>query len=140
MGSIYSVGLTGESNYQPAIKRAKTGETVTLRLEPFNRHDNEAIAVENRFGETIGYIPADSFIKRIVHLEKKPLACHVERIGKGSAGIYGVILQIELSADNPTPIYTGEKPAPKKRSNPAPKKSKKNASSSILKGLLKMFR
>lgn len=140
MGKTYSVGLAGESKYQPAVKRAKSGQVATLRLEPFNRHDKEAIAVENAGGETIGYIPADSFIKRIVHQEGKPLACHIESVGRSDAGPFGVILEIEVGAERPTPIYTGEKPEPKQAAAPRRKSPKKNANKSILLSLLKMFR
>lgn len=142
MGSIYSVGLAGESKFQPAVKRTKTGEVVTLRLEPFNKFDDQAIAVENSQGETIGYIPADSFIKRIIHLENKPVACHVERIGAGRSGICGVILQIELSAERPTPVYTADRPAPRKtQSRKPPKSATEKAAKSIAKSFLRsLFR
>lgn len=138
MGKIYNVGLRGESNYQPAIRQTDPRSPVRLRLEPKNPHDGKAIAVENSRGQTIGYIPADSFVKNIVHDQAKPVACHIESIGKASNGKLGVVIIVEINPERPTLIYTSqaqpdEKPKPKSV-KPAPRKP------DILKLLFKLFR
>lgn len=54
-GTVYSV--VGVTQYQPAIKRMTEGERVVLSPEPDNPYDSHAVAVRDRAGDTLGYLP-----------------------------------------------------------------------------------
>lgn len=107
MGRSYTIGLAGELNYQTNIKRARIGDAAALRLEPDNPHDSRAVAVENRTGETIGYLPRDSFVHELVVDRGQPVAVHIASIGEADNGKLGVQITVEKSSDKPTLVYTG---------------------------------
>ena len=96
---LYQVGLVGESNYQPAIRRCSPRQAVMLLAEPDNPYDPYAIAVCSVAGETIGYIARDHWLKRALLEEGKGCSASIRSIGSGGKGLLGVVLDVRLEGD-----------------------------------------
>lgn len=98
---FYTVGIVGESNYQAAINRCRVGEKVQLLHEPDNPHSSsgKAIAVQDRRGRTIGYIPEKSWLKRALLRERKGVTATISRIAGGGDYPKGVWLRVKLEGD-----------------------------------------
>lgn len=94
----YQVGIVGESNYQPAIRRCSPGQQVQIVREQGNPHDRQALAVVTSSGATIGYIPRDHWLQRAVHDEGKGCDATIRRISSGGAGSLGVVLDVALNS------------------------------------------
>lgn len=69
MAKRYSASLVGEQHYRAAVAKARKGHRVTIEPEPDNAFDPKALVVRNHLGETLGYIPRDSFLQRSIHQE-----------------------------------------------------------------------
>lgn len=67
MAKRYSASLVGEQHYRAAVAKARKGDRVTIDPEPDNAFDPKALVVRNHLGETLGYIPRDSFLQRSIH-------------------------------------------------------------------------
>ncbi|OYW45659.1 MAG: hypothetical protein B7Z08_04500 [Sphingomonadales bacterium 32-68-7] len=91
----YPVGIVGESKYQPAIRRCRIGEPVSLFREPGNPHDPSAIAVVCARGKTIGYIARVSFVQRIVHRNEQSFQARILSLDLVSRNV-SVVLDVEL--------------------------------------------
>jgi hypothetical protein len=65
----YPVNIVGESHYQDAIRATWEGDPVVLYRESGNPHDPRAIVAKTAAGLTIGYLPRDSWLQRVVHDE-----------------------------------------------------------------------
>ena len=65
----YPVNIVGESFHQAAIRRCAEGDTVTLYREAGNPHDDRAIVVKTADGASIGYLPREHWLQRVVHEE-----------------------------------------------------------------------
>ena len=113
MASTYSVGLVGESRYQPAVRASREGERVRLYREPDNPHDPDAIVAVNARGQIIGYIPADSWLQRVIHEEQKGVTASVAMVTGGTADkpSRGVVLEVELEGAS-VPARAFRKPEP----------------------------
>lgn len=96
----YPVGLVGESNYQANIQLTRSGEDAYLWREPDNPHDGEAIAVTNSRGKMLGYIPRDSFVQRLVHVEGRGIDARVLSINGGGNRSLGVVIEVTLDGDD----------------------------------------
>jgi len=107
MGRSYTVGLVGESKFQSNIKFAQVGDEVSLRLEPDNPHDPSAIAAENGKGQTIGYLPRDSFMHELIIDKHQTVGVHIVSIGEAENGLLGVQITVEKSPVRATRVYTG---------------------------------
>ncbi len=89
--TVYPVGIVGEASYQPAIRRAKPGQPVSLVHEPSNPYDGRAICVQSVHGERIGYLPRDSWLHRVLLDEGREVAGRIKSIeGKPM----GVVLEV----------------------------------------------
>lgn len=108
MNSIYSVSVVGERNYQDAIAAVGEGEAVVLYHEPDNPYDDRAVAVRCH-GDTIGYIPRDSWLTEVLLDEGKGCSAFVSRLRRGRKGITGITLEVKLNA---SPIKQRELDAP----------------------------
>lgn len=104
MGRKYSVAVTGERNYQDTIASIGEGEAVVFYHEPDNPYDDRAIAVSCH-GDTIGYLPRDSWLTEALLDEGKGCSAHVSRLGRGAKGLTGVTLEVQLGG---TPIKERE--------------------------------
>jgi hypothetical protein len=68
------------SDRQSLLKNCRSGERVWLSREPDNPYDNKAIAVLNKMGQKLGYIPAGDNM----------LASHIDRGGETGATIVAI--------------------------------------------------
>ncbi|WP_167398611.1 HIRAN domain-containing protein [Blastomonas natatoria] len=90
------LAIVGESHYQSAILDLCPLEPVTLVLEPDNPFDSKAIAAIDDRGRTIGYVPADSWVRRALLKEKQACKVRVKQVtGKGRK-TQGVVLEVAL--------------------------------------------
>jgi hypothetical protein len=112
MGRSYTVDLAGEMNYQNNIKAAQIGDEAALRIEADNPHDSRAIAVENRSGATIGYLPRDCFVHELVIDKGHTVAVHISSIGAADNGKLGVLISVEKSPKQATRVYAGKYASP----------------------------
>jgi hypothetical protein len=111
MGRKYSVGLVGESHYQAAVGLARPGDPVILAFEPDNPYDADAIVALDHAGRTLGYVPRDSFLQRILHDEGGNVAAEVKAVRAGNSGKLGLVLDVELDAgENPVVSYRRAEP------------------------------
>lgn len=97
----YMVGLVGEASYQPAIRRIGAGAVVRLVHEPSNRFDNRAVQALVSNGQTIGYLPRDHWLARVIIDEDADVMAIVEEVtgGKGAKASRGVVLKVFTGAD-----------------------------------------
>ncbi len=91
----YSIGLVGERNYQAQIAAVGEGEAVVLLHEPDNPYDERAIAATCH-GDTIGYVPRDSWLTAALLDEEKGYSATIKRLQHGSEAITGVTLEVRL--------------------------------------------
>lgn len=94
----YSIGLVGERSYQPQIVAIGEGEAVVLYSEPDNPHDDRAIAASCH-GDTIGYVPRDSWLTDALIDEGQGCIAKVSRLTRGPKGLMGVTLEVRLEGD-----------------------------------------
>ena len=94
----YPVAIVGERNYQQAIAGVGEGEEAVLLHEPDNPYDDRAIAVVCH-GDTIGYIPRDSWLTEVLLDETKPCRARIARLNRGAKGVTGVTLEVELAGE-----------------------------------------
>jgi hypothetical protein len=67
MGKQYPVRLVGEQHYRDACGACKIGDTIFIFRETHNPHDKKAIVAKNEMGQTIGYVPRESFVQGVIH-------------------------------------------------------------------------
>lgn len=100
MSKLYPLGIVGEQNYQAAIKRCSPGQAVNICHEVDNPHDGLALKVETADGQTIGYIPKSSWLRRAIHEEGRGAISTIKSIEAGTAGVLGVVISVALSHDD----------------------------------------
>lgn len=91
----YSIGLVGEKSYQAQIAAVGEGEAVVLMHELDNPYDERAIAATCH-GDTIGYLPRDSWLAAALLDEEKGCSAKIKRLPRGEEGITGVTLEVRL--------------------------------------------
>jgi hypothetical protein len=94
----YQLGIVGEANYQPAIRRCTIGDCVRIVHEPDNPYDDLALAVVTERGDIIGYVPRDCWLQGAVHDEGKGCDATIKSIGSGDSGKLGVVLDVCLNS------------------------------------------
>ena len=94
----YQLGVVGEANYQPAIRRCSPGDSVELVHEPDNPYDDLALAVVTLDGQTIGYVARDCWLQDAVHEEGKGCDATIKDIRSSEGGKLGVVLDVCLNA------------------------------------------
>ena len=77
MGKQYPVRLVGEQYYDGACARARTGQEVSIFHEIGNPHDENALVAKNDLGETIGYIPRESFVQGVYHEQGRSVVARI---------------------------------------------------------------
>lgn len=135
MAKVYPLGLVGESNYQPAIRRCSVGERVYVSEEINNPYDDGALAVERNGGAIIGYIPRNSWLREVVH-EGQSTEITVKSISDGGAGQLGVVVDVIVGQGSfpRSRDYREAKPA---KSTPATKNATRAVGKSIGASFLK---
>lgn len=96
----YKVGLVGESNYQPAIRRCRAGDAVLIVHEIGNPYDDDALAAVDSAGRTIGYIGRDSWLRDAIHDEDRGCRAVIKSIDRSDGGALGVVLDVTLTDDD----------------------------------------
>ena len=93
-------------NRQTICDRLQIGETVVLRRELFNEHDIHAVAVENKLGEKLGYLPRGEAFWAAYSLDVygKPLEATVTNLHfvRGFKISKGVEIRFQLPLITPT--------------------------------------
>ena len=89
----YRVGLAGESYRQPAIRRCRIGDPVTLRHDVGNAHDSRAVAAFAR-GEQIGFLPRDGWLTDAIFDQGKQVSASILSMAAGGGGHMGVVLEV----------------------------------------------
>jgi hypothetical protein len=104
----YETSIVGESHYRDAVKATDVGDYVDLVIERDNPHAEEGIAlrVDNMDGETVGYIPTDSWLYRAVVIEGKGCLAKVEFKGGRPAGLR---LKVQLGGEPCPSVQYGER-------------------------------
>jgi hypothetical protein len=124
MEQVYKLGLVGESNYQSFIRRCSVGERVYLVEEMNNPYDAGALAVTRDGGATLGYVPRDSWLRRVAE-EGKQTRLTVKSIADGGSGHLGVVLNVEVGVGSDPRVREYSPPeanAPKRAADRAPNK------------------
>lgn len=98
----YPIGLVGESNYQSAIAKLRHGDPVQLMFEPDNPFDDGAIAAVDRRGNTIGYLPRNSWARRALAKERKGYTAKVISLRQSNGGHRGVVIELVLEGERPS--------------------------------------
>lgn len=62
----YLVGIIGEAEHQPAIEKCVIGERVDIQLERQPAANTEVLAVVSVRQETLGYIPRNGWLGRLI--------------------------------------------------------------------------
>lgn len=104
----YRVGIVGESNYQPAVRRCRVGDPVSLVREHGNSHDDQAIAVLSSAGQTIGYLGRDSWLREAILEEGKGCVASIDQIEQRGSTNSGVVLLAEACDVEVPARYFGE--------------------------------
>jgi hypothetical protein len=97
----YSIVLAGTSNYQDAIGKSQKGQRVDLIPEQFNKHDKQAVRAVTEHGRIIGYLPKDSWLKRLIFDEGKATHGRLMDVTGGTVGkpTMGVLLEVVTGHD-----------------------------------------
>jgi hypothetical protein len=120
----YSIELVGESNYQPAVKRLRQGDPIELEHEPSNTFDPMAVVARDVVGRTVGYVPRDSWLQRLIAEEGEDVLARVRAIVGGGPGkpSLGVLLDVwtgkEAAAER-AGVAVPDKPRPESRTSAA---------------------
>lgn len=98
----------GESHYRDAVKATDVGDYVDLVIERNNSHAEKgtALRVDNMDGDTVGYIPTDSWLYRAIVVEGKGCLAKVEFKGGRPAGLR---LKVQLGGDRCPSVQFGER-------------------------------
>lgn len=97
MTKHYPQALVGEQFYQQAIARCQVGDIIDVSHERGNPVDPRAIVARRRDGgETIGYIPRDSFVQRVMHEDGESVAAAISGIFTGRRGFTEVTLLVSV--------------------------------------------
>jgi hypothetical protein len=96
----YLVGITGETEHQPAIERCVIGERVEIIHTADHPVDPLTLVVVSPRKEVLGYIPSNGWLGKAIH--KKGLVCDAIIMGIRSPGRdmpLGVVLSVQLVED-----------------------------------------
>lgn len=78
MDRQYPVRLVGEQHYDDACASLNVGDRVDVFRETHNPHDKNAVVVKNMDGQTIGYIPRESFVQRVIHNDGRSVYAEIK--------------------------------------------------------------
>jgi hypothetical protein len=96
----YLVGITGETEHQPAIERCVIGERVEIIHTADHPVDPLTLVVVSPRKEVLGYIPSNGWLGKRIH--QKGLVCDAVIMGIRSPGRdmpLGVVLNVRLIED-----------------------------------------
>lgn len=96
---VYHVRLAGVSHYQDALSACSAGEPVRICHEPDNPYDELALRVESRWGDRIGYVPKQNWLRRAIFQDGRGVAATIEGIGQSPSGFYGAVISLAITDD-----------------------------------------
>lgn len=100
----YTMQIAGEQfdGRQSTIKSLSIGQGLRLRREPYNSFDSNAVAVETRGGEMIGYLSRNNarWVSRILD-EGTDLSASVAWLYYGDADGNGIEVQVHVDGVPP---------------------------------------
>jgi hypothetical protein len=102
------------SSRQEIITRCKPGDALTLKSEPHNQYDPNAVAVLTRNGEQIGYLSRDRalFLKPYLDSAGGALPAVIREITGGTKEKPDLGVNISAELPNPDPKVARKRPAP----------------------------
>lgn len=109
MGKQYPVRLVGEQHYDGACARSRTGQEVFILHEVGNPHDELALVAKNELGETIGYVPRESFVRGVYHEQGRSVIATITERAREN-GQWQITLGVEV--DDEPGDQVAYKPAP----------------------------
>lgn len=98
--SEYLVGIVGEASYQPAVRRCRAGQSVSIDPEPTNSYDPLALRV-SAAGRTIGYIARDHWLQNAVHKQGKTLRATINEVTGLDRELQGIVLSVTVGDFQP---------------------------------------
>ena len=110
---IVYVRVAGVSFYQSAVANCCCGEAVRFIHEPDNPHDEMALRVVSYAGETIGYVPRESWLHRLVHEGGRGVTATIASVGLSRACLLGATLAVAICDDEvQVASFYPDRPAP----------------------------
>lgn len=95
MGKKYRVRLVGEQHYDAACGACEIGQKVTIAHETGNPFDEDALVAKSQFGQTIGYIPRDSFVQGVFHEQERSVSAVIDYKARED-GRWQIGLEVEV--------------------------------------------
>jgi hypothetical protein len=94
----YAVNVVGAVHYQSAVANCRVGDSATLFREVGNPHDDRATVVKTVDGQTIGYVPRNSWLQRVVHDDGCGVTATIKSLD-GGAPVIEVLVRAESLAE-----------------------------------------
>lgn len=104
MGEIIHTKVAGHRYHQRACQQVTAGQILTLKREPKNRHDPDAVAVHAKGAGKLGYLPGGLAFQVAPYLDSgKQCTCKVLNTWGGTEKrpTVGVRLALEFAEDLP---------------------------------------
>jgi hypothetical protein len=96
---MYAIQLVGEQHYQAAALTCRPGDAARLLFEPDNPYDSDAIVAVNSDGQTLGYVPRDSWLREAALDEGKGFDAAIKSAAVGSRGFIEIVLNVSRRED-----------------------------------------
>ena len=96
---VYSAGLVGEQHYARAVGACAVGDPAAIVQEVGNPHDDEALAVVSSGGDTLGYLPRNSWLREAILEEEKGCDVTIAKVVTGQRGFPQIVLGVTLGGD-----------------------------------------
>ena len=95
----YLVGLVGTVHYQVELTGRSAGDPITIEHELDNPYDDGALAAVGPGGETLGYVPRDSWLRDALLERGKGCSAKIEGLQRGESGLIGAVLSVTLTGN-----------------------------------------
>lgn len=101
----YSVALVGTTQYQPAIRMLRRGNSVRICHELGNPFDKLALVAISTGGKRIGYIARDNWLQNLFHEEGKSCNAFLSNIHDVGDGTLAVVLSVHIAPEPADEVY-----------------------------------
>ncbi len=97
MSKEYTLRLVGEQHYEAACAAAAVGDRVLILRETHNPYDSKAIVAKNDAGDTLGYVPRESFVQDVIHEQGRGISAEIrEKLWEN--GHWQIVLSVVVRA------------------------------------------
>lgn len=97
MSKEYTLRLVGEQHYEAACAAALVGDRVSILRETHNPYDRKAIVAKNDAGDTLGYVPRESFVQDVIHEQGRGISAEIrEKLWEN--GQWQIVLSVMVRA------------------------------------------